>query len=138
MFGALKIYGIIVVVGILAGVAYGAKYYYETTQNQIRQLRENNVKLEQANATNTATINRMQADAQLLQETIGQLNNDLQKAEAYKDELTAKLQKHDLSRLSVQKPGLIEKRINNGTSKVFDELEALSRPAINDSVSVDN
>lgn len=138
MFGAAKIYGFIIVVGLLATAAYGAKYYYETTQNTIAQLRENNVKLVQANATNTATINQMQEDAQLLQETIGQLNDDLQAAEAYKDELTAKLQRHDLSRLSVQRPGLIEKRINDGTSQVFDELEALSRPAIRDSVDIDN
>lgn len=125
----LRIYAIIIIVGIIGSAAYGAKYYYETTQNTIAQLRDNNAKLVVANETNTATINRMQEDAQLLQETIGQLNDSLQMAEAYKDELIGKLQKHDLSRLSVAKPGLIERRINDGTRGVFDDLENLTRPS---------
>jgi ABC-type transport system involved in cytochrome bd biosynthesis fused ATPase/permease subunit len=126
----LRIYAIIIIVGIIGSAAYGAKYYYETTQNTIAQLRENNTKLVVANETNQATINQMQADSQLLQETIGQLNVDLQEATAYKDELISKLQRHDLSRLSLRKPGLIEKRINDGTSQVFDDLEELSRPPV--------
>lgn len=125
----LRIYAIIIIVGIIGSAAYGAKYYYETTQNTIAQLRDNNAKLVVANETNTATINRMQEDAQLLQETIGQLNDSLQMAEVYKDELIGKLQKHDLSRLSVAKPGLIERRINDGTRGVFDDLENLTRPS---------
>ena len=46
--------------------------------------------------------------------------------EKYKNDLISKLQKHDLTRLSHQKPGMIEKRINNGTQKVFDSLESLT------------
>jgi len=126
----LRIYAIIIIVGIIGSAAYGAKYYYETTQNTIAQLRENNTKLVVANETNQATINQMQADSQLLQETIMQLNVDLQEATAYKEELISKLQRHDLSRLSLRKPGLIEKRINDGTSQVFDDLEKLSRPPV--------
>jgi len=128
MFGALKIYGLIIIVGVLAGGAYAAKSYYESTQATIAQLRENNAKLEVANETNQNTIKRMEQDTVLLQESIASLNTDLQAAEAYKDELIQKLQKHDLSMLSLKKPGLIENRINNGTKGVFDALEALSNP----------
>jgi predicted nuclease with TOPRIM domain len=128
MFGALKIYGLIIVFGVLAGGAYAAKSYYESTQATIAQLRENNAKLEVANETNQNTIKRMEQDTVLLQESIASLNTDLQAAEAYKDELIQKLQKHDLSMLSLRKPGLIESRINNGTKGVFDALEALSNP----------
>ena len=42
----IKLYAIIIIVGILGGAAYGAKYYYDTTQNTIAQLRDNNAKLE--------------------------------------------------------------------------------------------
>jgi len=128
MFGALKIYGLIIVFAVLAGGAYAAKSYYESTQATIAQLRENNAKLEVANETNQNTIKRMEQDTVLLQESIASLNTDLQAAEAYKDELIQKLQKHDLSMLSLKKPGLIENRINNGTKGVFDALEALSNP----------
>ena len=47
-------------------------------------------------------------------------------AEKYKDELLNKFQRHDLSLLSLKKPGLIEKRVNNATKKVFDDIERLT------------
>ena len=34
----IRLYGIIILVAILGGAAYGAKYYYDTTQNTIAQL----------------------------------------------------------------------------------------------------
>ena len=59
-----------------------------------------------------------------------ELNNELQikldKANQYKDVLIDKLRKHDLSKLSMKKPGLVEKRINNGTKKLFRSLENLT------------
>jgi predicted nuclease with TOPRIM domain len=128
---AFRIYAIIFVLTMLLGVAYGAKYYYDTTQNTIAQLRDNNAKLSIAVETNQATIKRMEQDAVALQENLAELSTELQAAEAYKDELIQKLQKHDLSMLSLKKPGLIENRINNGTKEIFDELESLSNPATN-------
>lgn len=124
----IKFYIAIVVMGLVGGAVYGAKYYYDTTQNTIAALRENNVKLEVANETNQATINQLTNDARVAQEQNTQLQASLQAAEEYKDELVLKLQKHDLSRLSIRKPGLIERRINNGTQQVFDDLENLTRP----------
>lgn len=126
---ALKLYIGIFIVMVLSATAVGAKYYYDTTQATIATLRENNAKLEVANETNQATIQRLAQDAQALQAQMDSLNSDLQAAEEYKNELLAKLQKHDLSQLSLRKPGLIEQRINNGTKAIFDELEALSNPA---------
>ena len=41
-------------------------------------------------------------------------------------ELIEKLQKHDLTRLSLKKPGLIEKRINDGTKELFESFESLT------------
>jgi glyceraldehyde-3-phosphate dehydrogenase/erythrose-4-phosphate dehydrogenase len=37
-----------------------------------------------------------------------------------------KLRKHDLAKLSLKKPGLVEKKINNGTKKLFRSLESLT------------
>jgi hypothetical protein len=36
----LKVYALIMLLGILGGVGYAAKYYYDTTQNTIATLRE--------------------------------------------------------------------------------------------------
>jgi hypothetical protein len=35
--------------------------------------------------------------------------------------------RHDLTKLAIAKPNLIEKRVNNGTKKVFDNIEEISR-----------
>ena len=58
----IRLYGIIILVAILGGAAYGGKYYYDATQNTIAQLRENNAQLEVANETDQATIAQMSED----------------------------------------------------------------------------
>jgi predicted nuclease with TOPRIM domain len=104
----IKLYGIIIIVGILGGAAYGAKYYYDTTQNTIAQLRDNNAKLEVANETNQATIEKMGQDTARLNELNSELNMNLRKSEEYGDELRSTLNKHNLTHLANKKPGLIE------------------------------
>ena len=126
-----RIYILIVLVGIIGGGLWGAKYYYDTTQATIATLRENNAKLEQVAKTNEQTINTLQANANKMIEENLKLQNDMRKAEAYREELLGKLQKHNLSKLSLEKPGLIEKRINDGTKKVFDALNTLTTPPSN-------
>ena len=122
----LKIYMLIIVVGLLGGVVYGAYAYYQDTQQRIATLQQNNAKLETVAKTNEMTINSLQES----QEKIATLNKDLQmkldKAEEYGDDLRKKLHKHDLTRLSIKKPGLIEKRINDGTKKLFERIESLT------------
>jgi len=122
----IKVYAIIIVIGLLGGVAYGAKYYYDTTQNTIAQLRENNAKLEVANETNQATIRQMDADNEVLNALTDQLSLDLQKAEQYGDELRHTLNKHNLTHLANKKPGMIEKRMQNATNKLWSELESIT------------
>ena len=122
----LRVYMLIIVVGLIGGVVYGAYAYYNDTQQRIKTLQENNAKLETVAKTNELTINSLQES----QEKFATLNKDLQmkldKAEEYGDDLRKKLHKHDLTRLSIKKPGLIEKRINNGTKKLFERIESLT------------
>lgn len=120
----IRLYGIIILVAILGGAAYGAKYYYDTTQNTIAQLRENNAQLEVANETNQATIAQMTEDAVRLNALTDQLNKDLRKSEQYGDELRETLNKHNLTHLANKKPGMIEKRMQNATDKLWDDLES--------------
>tara|TARA_R110002049_G_scaffold147800_3_gene310683 strand:- start:382 stop:780 length:399 start_codon:yes stop_codon:yes gene_type:complete len=128
----LKIYMLIIVVGLLGGVVYGAYAYYQDTQQRIATLQQNNAKLETVAKTNELTITSMQKN----QEKFATLNKDLQmklnEAEEYGDDLRKKLHKHDLTRLSIKKPGLIEKRINDGTKKLFKSIESLTAlPTVN-------
>ncbi len=121
-----KIYGIILIIGIVGAIGFGAKYYYDTTQNKIAVLQDSNAKLELVAETNQSTINRLQEDNAKMNELSKELQSDLAEATKYKDELIEKLQKHDLTRLSLKKPGLIEKRINNGTKELFESFESLT------------
>ena len=122
----LRVYMLIVVVGLIGGVVYGAYAYYNDTQQRIKTLQENNAKLETVAKTNELTINSLQQS----QEKYAELNNELQvkldEAEQYGDDLRKKLHKHNLTRLSIKKPGLIEKRINDGTKKLFDSIESVT------------
>ena len=121
-----RVYILIVVLGLLGGAGYAAKYYYDTTQATIAQLRENNAKLEVANEENQQTIKKMGEDAIRLNALTDQLNADLRKAEEYGDELRNTLNKHDMTHLANKKPGLIEKRMQNATDKLWDALESVT------------
>ena len=120
----IKIYALVIILGILGGGVYAAKYYYDTTQATIAQLRENNAKLEVANQENQATITKMQENNVRLNALTDQLNKDLRKSEVYGDELRETLNKHNLTHLANKKPGLIEKRMQNATDKLWVDLES--------------
>lgn len=112
----------------------GAWFYYKDTQDTIATLRDNNSKLMIAAETNQETINSMARDFAIAQENMLALQQRAKEAEAYQDELAAKLRRHDLTALTLQKPGLIETRVNNATAKIFDQLEADSgrEPPVSD------
>ena len=122
----LRVYIIVIILSVLGGCAYAAKYYYDTTQATIAQLRENNAKLEVANEENQQTIKKMGEDAKRLNALTDQLSADLRKAEEYGYELRNTLNKHDLTHLANKKPGLIEKRMQNATDKLWDDLESIT------------
>ena len=122
----LKIYLLIIVLGLAGGVGYGGWYYYKDTQERIRILTENSVKLETAKKMQDATINAMIEDREKFDELNKELGRKLDAANVYKDVLIGKLRKHNLARLSLKKPGLVEKKINNGTKKLFRSLEKIS------------
>ena len=128
----LKIYMLIFVLGIIGGVGYGAYAYYQDTQQRIATLQTNNAKHKTVSKQNELTVKSLQAN----QEKVAILNKDLQmkldQAEEYGDDLRKKLHKHNLTRLSIKKPGLIEKRINDGTKKLFKSIESLTAlPTVN-------
>ena len=122
----LKLYMLIVVVGLVGGVVYGGYYYYKDTQSRIQTLTENNAKVMAAKAAQDQTINTLIADRDKFDKLNKELHVKLEKANEYKDTLINKLRKHDLAKLSMQKPGLVEKKINRGTKNLFRSLENLT------------
>lgn len=110
----------------MASAAYGAYYYYNDTQERLAVLHENNAKLETAAKAKDAMIDALEATQEELEAINSQLALDLQSATDYTDELRKKLQEHDLTRLSLKKPGMIEKRVNDGTKDIISELESIT------------
>ena len=115
---------------MMIGMGVVGKMYYDDTQARMIQLRENAVRLELAAKTSQETIGRLQADAAQFEQANNELRSQLVAAEAYSDDLAGKLRRHNLTVLTLQKPGLIETRVNNATAKLFDEMETITgKPA---------
>jgi len=112
---------------LLAG-AGGAYFYVQNLQKNLEIARANVAKMEIAVQTSEASLKLERAESARLGELNNQLSNDLQKAEQYGDELRATLQKHNLTHLANKKPGLIEKRMQDATNKLWDDLESITTP----------
>ena len=122
----IRLYVLIVVVGLVGGAVAGAYYYYTDSQARIQALIENTAKLEIAKQIQDDTISTLVEDQKKFAKLNADLRANLDKANEYKDVLISKLRKHNLSKLSLKKPLLVEKKINAGTAKLFRSLEVLS------------
>lgn len=122
----IKLYAFILIFGLLGTVGFGVYREYNDMKQRIETLRENNVKLKIVAEENQKALEQAQEFAVEMGERNSELQVNLQEAEVYTDKLRGKLQRHDLSLLSLKKPGMIEKRVNNATKKVWDEIETIS------------
>ena len=127
MFSSIRIAMILV----LLTAAGGAFLYVKNLQKNLEIAQANVAKMEVALETSEASNKLLQDEAIKNAELNKQLTEDLQKAEKYGDELRATLQKHNLTHLANKKPGLIEKRMQNATNKLWDDLESITDPNAN-------
>ena len=120
----LKVYILIVVLGLVGGVVYGGYYYYKDTQARIATLTENSAKLEVAAKTQKNTIDTLLADAKKYEKLNKELNVKLSEANKYKRSLLSKLRKINLQKLSAEEPAVWEKKINNASKRLFESFES--------------
>jgi len=120
----MRVYLFLALFSVVGGSLYGAYAYYKDSQARIQLLTANNATLKAADERNQAAINDLKDAAALQAQLTQDLMKNLQKSEQYSDDLRKKLSSHDLTYLSIRKPGLIESRINNGTKKLFESLES--------------
>jgi len=123
MFG---LYAKLAVAGIVGMLVFGAVSEYRDMKERIAVLRENNAKLELVAESNALALEEATQFATQMEEQNLELQANLQQAEVYKDSLIEKFRDHDLTRLSLKRPGMIQLRINNATKKVFDDIESLT------------
>ena len=124
MFGALKAYAIAAVV--IAGASGAGYLYYTSTQAKMKLLEQQVTTAVDTNRTLEATIGDLQANAQRQQELTNELQTNLAAREEELGRLRGILIDHDLTDLSLRRPGLIERRINDATKDVFDSLESIT------------
>ena len=120
----IKVYMLILVLGLIGGVGYGAFYYYKDTQTRIATLTENSAKLEMAAKTQKNTIDTLVADAKKFQKLNSELSVKLTNANKYKNSLLAKLRKINLKKLSAEEPAIWEKKINNASKRLLESFES--------------
>ena len=118
----LKVYAAIFVIGVVGAAAYGAKYYYDTTQNTISTLQKNNAQLEVAVQTANESIDTLQADITKLGTLNRNLQSDLQKAEQYGDELRQKLSNINLVMDALRDSKQLEGKMNGASANLWREL----------------
>ena len=120
MFSGLKI----AVVLIILAVAGGGLFYVKQLQSNLEIMRLNNAKLESAVETSEKSLAILKEDNIRLNKLSDQLSQDLQKAEAYGDNLRNRLRELDLVQDAIRDSKNLEGRMNGATAKLWRELEA--------------
>jgi len=132
MLGFIKALPLIL---LLAGAGY---VYHKTTitvlesriadlQEEVDFTRAQNVALQTAAQTNEATIRSLEAKSAQQAQQMGVLTQNNQQLSAERDSYMSIFKRHNLTKLARAKPGLVEPRINNGTSEILSTIEADSR-----------
>ena len=114
-----RIYILIFVIGIIGVIGYGAKYYYDTTQNRIAVLTKNNATLKAAVETSEKSITALKGNIKKMADLNSKLQVKLQKAESYKDELRSKLSKLNLVVEALKDSKVLEGKMNGASAKLW-------------------
>jgi len=112
MFGIFSTAKIAVVVVALT-VAGGGYWYVQKLQTQVKTLEANQVILSGAMESKDSEIARLNADIKEVKEINNRISTESKVLNGQVDELRRKLSEHDLGFLAENKPGLVEKIINN-------------------------
>ena len=126
------IIGLVAVMIVSAG---GGILYFKFSQSKIDTLNKNVATLEAGMVTLKTEISKQNESILLLDE---QRENDQQtviymadahaETQAEVNRLSKQFKGHNMTNLTRKKPVLIERIINRGTDKVFDEFENISDP----------
>ena len=120
---------------VLVAMAGGFKLYYDKSEaekqamaTQLQQAMDNQQRLENAVATQNEQLEKAVAEQKESQARIQGLTVANNHASEKVEDLRNKFARHDLDMLSLRKPGLVEKMVNRGTARVFQELKDLTDP----------
>ena len=118
----LRVYIMIIVVGLVGGVVYGGYYYYKDTQTRLKTLQQNNAKLEVAVKSKDEALNFMTSNFEKQSELNKELSGKLADAEKENTVIKDKLAKSNLIADSIANPQVMEQKINEQVSTIFGAL----------------
>ena len=120
----LRIYVILIILSLLAGIGYGAYYYYNDTQQRLATLRTNNAQLESSNKSLEVKITAMEKNIEKQIELTNDLNKSLEEAKKANTVIKDLLAQTDLVKNSLQDPKASEARINEKVDSFFKSIES--------------
>jgi len=106
-------------IGIILVLSLGGYWLYSENQT----LKANSIKLESAVAEQKAALAAVQESFEKQTESLQNMTRANQQIEAERDQYLAIFKRHNVNKLAVAKPGLIEDKFNKGTAKVFEDIE---------------
>ena len=123
-----KLYLLLIVCGLIGGVGYGAKSYYEWSEATISTLRTNNVQLASAAETLQNTVDTMAADAERNEKLNQNLTAQLNESREYLNTLRAKFARIDLTMEALTDAQNLEERVNNAVERLISDIADETTP----------
>ena len=118
----IRVYIMIVIIGLVSGVVFGGYSYYRSTQQRIATLTSNNAKLEVAVKSKDEALNFMTSNFEKQSELNKELSGKLADAEKENSVIRDKLAEGNLITDSIADPKAMEQTINEEVSIIFGAL----------------
>ena len=114
--------------GLLVATVAGSAWYIDYQADQITTLKGNQIVLETEIQKQNESIKRYLEQQKNQQVQLDQLESEKRAAMEDVNRLRKTFAKHDLDRLALAKPGLIQNRINKASARVMATLEKITNP----------
>ena len=124
--------------GLLIVTVAGSAWYIDYQADQITTLKGNQIVLETEIQKQNESIERYLEQQKNQQVQLDQLESEKRAAMEDVNRLRKTFAKHDLDKLALAKPGLIENRINKASARVMATLEEITNPNQFDEKSTTN
>ena len=114
--------------GLLIVTVAGSAWYIDYQADQITTLKGNQIVLETEIQNQNESIERYLEQQKNQQVQLDQLESEKRAAMEDVNRLRKTFAKHDLDKLALAKPGLIQNKINKASARVMATLEEITNP----------
>jgi biopolymer transport protein ExbB/TolQ len=114
--------------GLLVVTVAGSAWYIDYQADQITTLKGNQIVLETEIQKQNESIERYLEQQKNQQVQLDQLESEKRAAMEDVNRLRKTFAKHDLDRLALAKPGLMQNKINKASARVMATLEEITNP----------